>query len=293
MKYMLLVYMNEQAMSEPEREHCYADSAQLARDLSATGQYIAANPLHPVATATSIRVRDGNRQVTDGPFAETREQLGGYFLVEARDLDEAIAIAAKIPAARLGTVEIRPVLETAGLPQQPDTADPIFVITRTFDAPRDLVWKSFTEPGRLARWWGPKGVQVEVAKVDLRPGGVFLYSMRSPDGRPAWGKWVYREIVAPERLVTVVSFTDEHENPVRHPLSPTWPLEVLSIMILSEQAGRTTARLSGTPIHATEEERATFAAAHDSMRHGYTATLDKLADYLTEVQSPSLSNTVS
>jgi len=117
MKYMLLIYMGEQAMDETERQHCYVDSTQLAHELKASGKYLSANPLHPVATATSVRVRDGKRLVTDGPFAETREQLGGYFLIDARDLDEAMSIAARIPAARRGTVEIRPVIELPGLPQ--------------------------------------------------------------------------------------------------------------------------------------------------------------------------------
>jgi hypothetical protein len=113
---MLLIYMGENAMSESEREGCYEESARLAHELQAGGTYLSANPLQPVATATNVRVREGKRLVTDGPFAETREQLGGYFLVDARDLDEAIGIAARIPAARRGTVEIRPVLEVAGLP---------------------------------------------------------------------------------------------------------------------------------------------------------------------------------
>jgi hypothetical protein len=116
MKYMMLIYMGEDAMSQEEREHCYMESAQLARDLHASGKYLAANPLHPVSTATSVRVRDGKPLVTDGPFAETREHLGGYFLIDAKDLDEAISIAARIPGARLGTVEIRPIVEVAGLP---------------------------------------------------------------------------------------------------------------------------------------------------------------------------------
>jgi hypothetical protein len=116
MKYLLLVYMNENAMDQTEREHCYVESTQLARDLHVGGQYLAANPLQSVATATSLRVREGKRLITDGPFAETREQLGGYFLINARNLDEAIAIAARIPAARLGTIEIRPVMEISGLP---------------------------------------------------------------------------------------------------------------------------------------------------------------------------------
>lgn len=117
MKYMLLIYMDEQAMNETERADCYVESAQLAQDLHAKGQFVSANPLHPVATATSVQVREGKSVITDGPFAETREQLGGYFLIEAKDLDEASAVAARIPGARKGTVEIRPVMEVAGLPE--------------------------------------------------------------------------------------------------------------------------------------------------------------------------------
>lgn len=116
MKYMLLIYADEQSWTEAERKHCYGESTELAHELKANGQYLAASPLQPVATATSVQVRDGRRLVTDGPFAETREQLGGYFLVEARDLDDAINIAAAIPGARKGTVEIRPVVELPDLP---------------------------------------------------------------------------------------------------------------------------------------------------------------------------------
>jgi hypothetical protein len=116
MKYMLLVYLDEQAMTDSEREHCYVESAQLTQQLNSTGQYLDASPLHPISTATSVRVREGKRLVTDGPFAETREQLGGYYLIDASDLDEAIRIAERVPPARFGTVEIRPVMEIAGLP---------------------------------------------------------------------------------------------------------------------------------------------------------------------------------
>jgi hypothetical protein len=116
MKYMLLVYLEETVLSDSEREDCYVKSAKLARDLHSSGKYLDASPLHPIATATSIRVREGRRLVTDGPFAETREQLGGYYLINAKDLDEAIGIAERIPAARFGTIEIRPVLEISGLP---------------------------------------------------------------------------------------------------------------------------------------------------------------------------------
>jgi hypothetical protein len=116
MKYLMLIYANENAWTDSERQDCYAESTQLTHELNAKGQFLGAAPLQPVATATSIRVRDGKRFVTDGPFAETHEQLGGFFMIEAKDLDEAIAIAARIPGARKGTVEVRPVVELPNLP---------------------------------------------------------------------------------------------------------------------------------------------------------------------------------
>ena len=116
MKYMLLIYGDEKALDETERQRCYGESAQLAQDLQVSGQYLAAAPLHPTATATSVRVRDGKPLVTDGPFAETREQLGGYFLIDANDREEAVAIAGRIPAARHGIVEVRSIIEIPGLP---------------------------------------------------------------------------------------------------------------------------------------------------------------------------------
>lgn len=119
MQYMLLIYLDEQALSEAQRERCYGESTDFAHQLNASGKYLAAAPLHPTSTATSVRMRDGRRMITDGPFAETREQLGGYFLIEAQDLDEAIDIAARVPAGRWGTVEVRPVVAIPDLPANP------------------------------------------------------------------------------------------------------------------------------------------------------------------------------
>ncbi len=116
MRYMLLIYADEQILTDDVREPCYRESAQLAQDLHAAGKFLGAAPLHPSSAATSVRVREGKRLVTDGPFAETREQLGGFFMVEAENLDEAIAIAERIPMALKGTVEVRPVIEVPGLP---------------------------------------------------------------------------------------------------------------------------------------------------------------------------------
>lgn len=118
MKYMLLIYLNESELSESERERCYAESAEFAQVLSTRGQYLLAAPLQPTSTATSVRIREGKRLVTDGPFAETREQLGGFFLIDAENLDDAIDIAAQIPAGKWGTVEIRPMIEVSGVPAE-------------------------------------------------------------------------------------------------------------------------------------------------------------------------------
>jgi hypothetical protein len=122
MKYMLLIYAADNAIDESQRQHCYEESTELTHELAARGQFLGASPLQPVSTATSVRVREGKRLVTDGPFAETREHLGGYFVIDAKDLNEAIGIAARIPGARWGTVEIRPMIELQGLPTAPATA---------------------------------------------------------------------------------------------------------------------------------------------------------------------------
>jgi hypothetical protein len=116
MKYLLLIYDAEGARTEAEREHCTIESTQLIEQLKANNQFLGCNPLQPSATAACIRMRDGKRLITDGPFAETREQLGGYFLIDAPNLDEAINIAARVPSARRGTLEVRPVDEVPGLP---------------------------------------------------------------------------------------------------------------------------------------------------------------------------------
>lgn len=118
MRYMLLIYTDEKDWTDEEREHCYQESTELTHELYSRGQYRGASPLLPVATARSVKVREGKQLVTDGPFAETHEQLGGFFLIEAKDLNEAIAIASRVPGARKGTVEVRPVIDVPGLPQK-------------------------------------------------------------------------------------------------------------------------------------------------------------------------------
>jgi hypothetical protein len=121
MRYILLVHHDEQVLSELSEAELHgmrAESVRLANQIDSNGQYLDAAPLHPTSTATCVRVREGKRLVTDGPFAETREQLGGYFLITAKNLDEAINIAGRVPGARIGTVEIRPIVELEGLPKK-------------------------------------------------------------------------------------------------------------------------------------------------------------------------------
>jgi uncharacterized protein YndB with AHSA1/START domain len=165
-----------------------------------------------------------------------------------------------------------------------ESSEEEFAITRVFDAPLDLVLKAWTEPERLACWWGPKSFKVEVCKMDLRPGGAFHYSMRAANGQVMWGKFVYREIVVPERIVFVNCFSDEQGNVARNPWMPVWPLEILNTLTLTEHEGKTTLSLHGGPINATDEECKAFLGARQSMQAGFGGTFDQLAEYLAKAQ---------
>jgi len=168
------------------------------------------------------------------------------------------------------------------LPKMAAAPDNAFVFTRTFNAPRELVWKAWTESARLMEWFGPAGFVLTVSTLDLRPGGVFHYAMRSPDGHEMWGKWVFREIVPPEKLVVVFSFSDAQQGITRHPMSATWPLEKLSTILLTEHEGQTTLTLRSEALNASAEEQQTFDAGHDSMHAGWSGTMDQLDRYLTK-----------
>ncbi len=158
-----------------------------------------------------------------------------------------------------------------------------FTITRTFNAPRQLVYDVFTRPEHMAKWWGPKGFTMLVNNMDLRPGGSYHYCMASPEGYRMWGKFVYVNIDAPRSIVFINSFSDEEGNLTRHPMAPTWPLEVYNILTLTEADGKTTLTLSGHPINATQEEIAIFNAMHESMQQGFKGTFDQLEEYLTTI----------
>jgi len=155
---------------------------------------------------------------------------------------------------------------------------------RVFDAPRELVWKAWTERESLMQWFGPKGFTMSTAKMDFRPGGSFHYCMRLANGNEMWGKFVYREIVAPEKIVLVNSFSDAAGGLARHPMSPTWPLEMLATTTFAEQGDKTLLTIRWKPLNATEEEQKTFDAGHGGMRQGWTGTFEQLTAYLEKVQ---------
>ncbi len=159
-----------------------------------------------------------------------------------------------------------------------------FTIARVFDAPRELVFRMWTEEEHLKHWWGPKGMTMVHLTNDPRPGGVMHYGMRGPGGHMMWGKWVYREIAPPERLSFVVSFSDEQGGATRAPFSANWPLEVLSTLTFTEiEGGKTRVSMEGIPVNANEAEEEMFRGFFGSMQNGWSGTLDQLGDYLKKV----------
>ena len=156
-----------------------------------------------------------------------------------------------------------------------------FVISRTFNAPRDLVFSTWTDCKHLAQWWGPKGSTVLKCDNDFRPGGIFHYGLRAANGDEMYGKWVYREIVKPQRLVFISSFADADKNDAHHPMAPTWPMHTLSTILFAEEEGKTTVTVRWIPDNPTEEERKTFESAMPSMTGGWTGTFDQFDAYLS------------
>ncbi|RED66279.1 SRPBCC domain-containing protein [Cohnella lupini] len=154
-------------------------------------------------------------------------------------------------------------------------------ITRTIRAPRDLVFKAFTDPEQLPHWWGPKGWTFEVSVSDFRPGGVFHYSQKSPEGDLMWVKFLYHEVSKSDKLVYSSFFSDEEGNIVRAPFDPDWPLETLNTLTLAEDEGTTTITIVVALVSPTEVESATFKASHEILNEGFSRTFEQLAEYLS------------
>lgn len=155
-----------------------------------------------------------------------------------------------------------------------------FVMARVLKAPRNLVWQAWTEPERLAKWWGPKGCSITVHKMDLRPGGICHYTMSLGEGGEMWGRFAFREITAPEKLIWVNSFSDADGGVTRPPFEENWPLEILNEVTLTEEGGHTLLTLRATPINATAEETHVFDKNRESLKQGYGGTWDQLEEYL-------------
>ena len=167
-----------------------------------------------------------------------------------------------------------------------------FEISRLYDAPREKVWQAWTEPARLKHWWGPKGFTVHTCKVDLRPGGTFLYGMKAPDGSDMWGKFVYREIKAPEKLVFVVSFSDAQGGVTRHPvIARLAAVHPVDRAVFRSRGERPRCPISWIPHEATEAERRTFEEGRASMKQGWGGTLDQLEAYLGQMNQHTVALT--
>jgi uncharacterized protein YndB with AHSA1/START domain len=160
---------------------------------------------------------------------------------------------------------------------------PTFTISRTFNAPRALVWKAYSDINHLSRWWGPAGFAWLHGTLDFKPGGLFHYGMRAPNGDEMWGKFVYREIKPQERVVFVTSFSDKDGGTVRAPFSANWPLEVMNTVNFTEKDGKTTLEMTGSPVNATEVEIKMFESMKPSMQQGFKGTLDQLEAYLAQM----------
>lgn len=158
-----------------------------------------------------------------------------------------------------------------------------FVIARCFAAPRATVFAAWTEADQLKRWFGPKGSTMPVCTMDLRPGGVFLYCLEMPGGVVLWGKWVFRDITPPERIVAISSFSDAQGGVTKHPMAPTWPLRTLSTTTFAEADGGTLVTVRWQPHEPTDLERKTFIDGFQSMTGGWGGTFEQLDAYLTKL----------
>jgi Uncharacterized conserved protein len=168
-------------------------------------------------------------------------------------------------------------------PLRPQKSDAELVITRTLDAPRELVFEVFTQSEHLLQWWGPQGYEMNVSRFEPQPEGVFLYSQKPPEGQLMWGKFVYEEIAKPERLVYRNSFSDAEGRTIRAPFNVNWPLEIRNVYTFEDKDGKTFMTLRGVPIDPTKKERKTFEAAIEMVKGGFAGTLSQLEEYLSKL----------
>jgi uncharacterized protein YndB with AHSA1/START domain len=168
------------------------------------------------------------------------------------------------------TVELEP----------PGSESEVFAVTRRFEAPRQLMWQVWTEQDHLAEWWGPAGMKLVIKSIDFRPGRAMLYGMQSPFGHVHWGKFAYRLVEPGRRLAYVATFTDEAGAPMRNPMNPLWPLEMLNDQRFEEVEGGTELHSRSYPINATPAERHVFLLGHPGLQMTFAGTIAQLDGYL-------------
>lgn len=155
-----------------------------------------------------------------------------------------------------------------------------FAITRTVDAPLNLVWEVFTHAKHLSKWWGPKGLSIGTCEIELKPGGTFWYSMHADNGFEMWGKWTFTEIAPKQRIGYISTFSDKEGGVTRHPLEPNWPEEMLCSITFKDLGDRTEITITARAINANELEQKTFDSHYDSMDKGFGGTFEQLVEYL-------------
>ena len=212
----------------------------------------------------------------------TFEDLGGKTRVHWTSVFETAELRRRV-AEEYGAVEgLQQNLDRLGEHLRRQNGEQ-FVIERAFDAPRDLMWQVWTDQEHLSHWFGPKGAKVVHSKNDLRPAGTYHYALQMPDGNMIWGKWVYREITPPDRLVFVSSFSDPGGGVTRHPMAPDWPLEMLSTIEFVTRNGMTVVTVKWTPLNAAEAERSAFKSGMASMNQGWSGTFERLESYFQKM----------
>lgn len=248
-----------------------------------TGEILELTPLERIVQTFEWDGMPGHI-VTD---AATFEDLGGRTRLtihstfqSAEDL-QGMAQSGMEGGVREGYERLDEHLAAMGVPPAGDNA---FRLTREFAAPRDLVWKAWTEVERLAQWWGPKGMEVQIHSLDLRPGGICHYSMKVPNAT-MYGKFHYQRIDPTERLVWLNSFADEHAATVPVPFEQDWPQEMLCIVTLLECDGKTTVCLRGNAYNATPAQQQVYFENHQSMQQGWGGTMEQLEAYLAQAQA--------
>lgn len=211
----------------------------------------------------------------------TFEDLGGKTRLCMRSVfptAEAVEAVKKFGAVELGQQTLDRLANLLA------TSAQSFSISRSFDAPRELVFKAWTEAERLAQWWGPKGFDLEVVSLEVRPGGVFHYRMSNAQGAEMWGRFFYAAVAAPERLIYLSSFSTPEGGVARAPFSEDFPLLVYNVLTFTEENGKTTVSLSSSPIDGTPAEQAFFTGMHASMQQGFGGTFDQLDAYLAKTK---------